>query len=191
MSDITCIYEMNMIEENEQLESDILSGRGMELILCLMDGMANRRQIAERLGMPVYSVQLYLQRLLNAGLVKEKIQYVQNDQIEKYYELASSEIEIMNRIQGNNMDENEKRRKALLSSQHFAIMTRNAIKNVNINPEKPNKIKAYFMKARREDMEEFRKEMDLLFEKYQLKEDLDANDTYSLFTVLAPYEMED
>ena len=180
MSDITCIYEMNMIEENEQLESDILSGRGMELILCLMDGMANRRQIAERLGMPVYSVQLYLQRLLNAGLVKEKIQYVQNDQ-----------IEIMNRIQGNNMDENEKRRKALLSSQHFAIMTRNAIKNVNINPEKPNKIKAYFMKARREDMEEFRKEIDLLFEKYQLKEDLDANDTYSLFTVLAPYEMED
>ena len=191
MSDITCIYEMNMIEENEQLESDILSGRGMELILCLMDGMANRRQIAERLGMPVYSVQLYLQRLLNAGLVKEKIQYVQNDQIEKYYELASSEIEIMNRIQGNNMDENEKRRKALLSSQHFAIMTRNAIRNVNINPEKPNKIKAYFMKARREDMEEFRKEIDLLFEKYQLKEDLDANDTYSLFTVLAPYEMED
>lgn len=191
MSDITCIYEMNMIEENEQLESDILSGRGMELILCLMDGMANRRQIAERLGMPVYSVQLYLQRLLNAGLVKEKIQYVQNDQIEKYYELASSEIEIMNRIQGNNMDENEKRRKALLSSQHFAIMTRNAIKNVNINPEKPNKIKAYFMKARRDDMEEFRKEIDLLFEKYQLKEDLDANDTYSLFTVLAPYEMED
>ena len=191
MSDITCIYEMNMIEENEQLESDILSGRGMELILCLMDGMANRRQIAERLGMPVYSVQLYLQRLLNAGLVKEKIQYVQNDQIEKYYELASSEIEIMNRIQGNNMDENEKRRKALLSSQHFAIMTRNAIKNVNINPEKPNKIKAYFMKARREDMEDFRKEIDLLFEKYQLKEDLDANDTYSLFTVLAPYEMED
>ena len=191
MSDITCIYGMNMIEENEQLESDILSGRGMELILCLMDGMANRRQIAERLGMPVYSVQLYLQRLLNAGLVKEKIQYVQNDQIEKYYELASSEIEIMNRIQGNNMDENEKRRKALLSSQHFAIMTRNAIKNVNINPEKPNKIKAYFMKARREDMEEFRKEIDLLFEKYQLKEDLDANDTYSLFTVLAPYEMED
>ena len=191
MSDITCIYEMNMIEENEQLESDILSGRGMELILCLMDGMANRRQIAERLGMPVYSVQLYLQRLLNAGLVKEKIQYVQNDQIEKYYELASSEIEIMNRIQGNNMDENEKRRKALLSSQHFAIMTRNAIKNVNINPEKPNKIKAYFMKARREDMKEFRKEIDLLFEKYQLKEDLDANDTYSLFTVLAPYEMED
>lgn len=191
MSDITCIYEMNMIEENEQLESDILSGRGMELILCLMDGMANRRQIAERLGMPVYSVQLYLQRLLNAGLVKEKIQYVQNDQVEKYYELASSEIEIMNRIQGNNMDENEKKRKALLSSQHFAIMTRNAIKNVNINPEKPNKIKAYFMKARREDMEEFRKEIDLLFEKYQLKEDLDANDTYSLFTVLAPYEMED
>ena len=33
-----------------------------------------------------------------------------------------------------------------------------------MTPEKPNKIKAYFMKAEEEDMREFRKEIDLLFQ---------------------------
>lgn len=191
MSDLACIYEMNMVEENEQFENDLLTGRGMDILFCLMDHVKSRREIAGRLGMPVYSVQLYLQRLVKAGLVKEEMEFIQNGEIEKSYCLVSNEIEIMNHIQSRTMTEGERNRKAILSAQHFACMTRNAIKNVNLNPEKPNKIKAYFMKAKKEDMEAFRKEIDLLFQKYQAKEDLDAADTYSLFTVLAPYQMED
>ena len=141
--------------------------------------------------MPVYFVQLYLQRLVNAGLVKEENEVAINGEVEKNYYLISDEIEIMNRIQSSAMEDDERRRKALLSAQHFASMTRNAIKNVNMTPEKPNKIKAYFMKAEEEDMREFRKEIDLLFQKYQEKEKLEATDICSLFTVLGPYEMED
>ena len=191
MSDIACIYNMNMVEENEQLEDDLLTGRGMDILFCLMDQLKTRKEIARRLGMPVYSVQLYLQRLVNAGLVKEENEVAINGEVEKNYYLISDEIEIMNRIQSSAMEDDERRRKALLSAQHFASMTRNAIKNVNMTPEKPNKIKAYFMKAEEEDMREFRKEIDLLFQKYQEKEKLEATDIYSLFTVLAPYEMED
>lgn len=191
MSDIACIYNMNMVEENEQLEDDLLAGRGMDILFCPMDQLKTRKEIARRLGMPVYSVQLYLQRLVNAGLVKEENEVAINGEVEKNYYLISDEIEIMNRIQSSAMEDDERRRKALLSAQHFASMTRNAIKNVNMTPEKPNKIKAYFMKAEEEDMREFRKEIDLLFQKYQEKEKLEATDTYSLFTVLAPYEMED
>ena len=191
MSDIACIYNMNMVEENEQLEDDLLAGRGMDILFCLMDQLKTRKEIARRLGMPVYSVQLYLQRLVNAGLVKEENEVAINGEVEKNYYLISDEIEIMNRIQSSAMEDDERRRKALLSAQHFASMTRNAIKNVNMTPEKPNKIKAYFMKAEEEDMREFRKEIDLIFQKYQEKEKLEATDTYSLFTVLAPYEMED
>lgn len=73
MSDIACIYNMNMVEENEQLEDDLLAGRGMDILFCLMDQLKTRKEIARRLGMPVYSVQLYLQRLVNAGLVKEEM----------------------------------------------------------------------------------------------------------------------
>lgn len=190
MSDIACIYDMNMVEENEQLEDDLLAGRGMDVLFCLMDQLKTRREIAKRMGMPVYSVQLYLQRLVNAGIVKEENNTEVNGEVEKKYYLISDEIEIMNRIQSSTMEDGERKRKALLSAQHFASMTRNAIKNVNMEPDKPNKIKAYFMKASEEDMREFRDEIDALFEKYQAKEDLAATDTYSLFTVLAPYEME-
>lgn len=190
MSDIACIYDMNMVEENEQLEDDLLAGRGMDVLFCLMDQLKTRREIAKRMGIPVYSVQLYLQRLVNAGLVKEENNTEVNGEVEKKYYLISDEIEIMNRIQSSTMEDGERKRKALLSAQHFASMTRNAIKNVNMEPDKPNKIKAYFMKAKEEDMREFRDEIDALFEKYQAKEDLVATDTYSLFTVLAPYEME-
>lgn len=191
MSDMACIYEMNMIEENGQLEADILAGRGMDILFCIMDGLRTGKEISGRLGMPNYSVQLYLQRLVKSGMVKEGSSTVQNGQIEKKYFLASDEIEIMNRIEGTVLTDVEKKRKADISAQHFSMMTRNAIKNVNMDSSKPHKIKAYFMKAEKKDMEEFRQEIDELFKKYQSKENLEATETYSLFTVLAPYEMEE
>ena len=191
MSDIACIYKMNMVEEHEQMEQDMLSGRGMDVLFCLMNKDKTILEIAARLGMPSYSVQLYISRLEKAGLVKESNSIVRNEQVEKCYQLVSDEIEIMNYLQNGLMTENEKKRKGEISAQHFAMMTRNAIKNVNIHNEKPHKIKAYFMKTKEESMLEFRKEIEALFEKYQDLEDTEATELYSLFTVLAPYEMED
>ena len=191
MSDIACIYEMNMLEENRQMEQDILSGRGMDVLFCLMDGLKTRQEIASRLGMPSYSVQLYLQRLINAKLVEECNISICNGLVEKEYRLVSNEIEIINRLENSTMSEAEKKRKVDISAQHFALMARNAIKNVNANADKPHKIKAYFMKASQEDMEEFKKEIEELFRKYQSKENLEEKETYILFTVLAPYEMGD
>ena len=189
MSDMPCIYEMNMVEENEQMEQDILAGRGLDVLFCLLDNAKTKIEIASKLQMPSYSVQLYLNRLERAGLIKESLMTICNGQVEKSYQLVSTEIEIVNYLQ-NTHTTAEKKRKAELSAQHFAVMTRNAIKNVNLNDEKPHKIKAYFMKAKEEDMKEFREEIDKLFEKYQALEDTSARETYSLFSVLAPYEME-
>lgn len=191
MSDMPCIYKMNMVEEHEQMEQDILAGRGMDVLFCLMNNAKTKLEIASRLGIPSFSVQLYINRLEKAGLVKEGIPSIRDGQVEKCYQLVSDEIEIINYLQKGNMSNEEKKRKAEISAQHFAIMTRNAIKNVNMNDGKPHKIKAYFMKAKEEDMKEFRKEIEQLFEKYQKLEDKTAEETYSLFTVLAPYEMED
>lgn len=190
MSDMPCIYKMNMIEEHEQMEQDILAGRGMDVLFCLMDNAKTKLEIASRLGMPSYSVELYINRLEKAGLIKEGFLTLQNGQIEKSYQLVSDEIEIINYLDKRTLSDAERQRKAEISAQHFAVMTRNAIKNVNLHDDKPHKIKAYFMKAKVEDMKDFRREIDELFEKYQKKEDQSAKETYSLFTVLAPYEME-
>lgn len=141
--------------------------------------------------MPIYSVELYLQRLMKAKLVVEDSASVYDGQMTHTYQLASKDIEIINRLQHAEATEVERKQKADISAQHFAVMTRNAIKSVNLNEDKPNRIRAYFMKAKKEDMEAFRNEVELLFEKYKALEDCDAEDTYSLFTVLAPYNVED
>ena len=83
LSDIACIYEIDMLKENEQLEEDLLSGRGMDVLFCIMDKITTRQEIATRLGMPNYSVQLYLKRLLKAGLIREETLPICNGQIEK------------------------------------------------------------------------------------------------------------
>lgn len=188
MDDMQCIYQMNMVEEHEQMEQDILAGRGMDVLFCMLDNAKTKLEIASRLDMPSYSVQLYIERLQKAGLVREESSIVQNGQIEKCYQLVSDEVKIINMLQQGKMTEAEQKRKLDISAHHFGIMTRNAIKMANMNAEKPNKIKAYFMRAKKEDMQNFRKEIEALFEKYQKLEDKDATETYSLFTVLAPYE---
>lgn len=182
---------MKMVAEDVEIEKDILTGRGMDVLFCLMDNAHTKIEIATRLNMPNYSVQLYLNRLEKAGLIKEDIPLLCNGQIEKKYQLISDEIEIINYLQNNNLSDSERMKRVELSAQHFALMTRNAIKNVNLNSEKPHKIKAYFMKANEEDMKNFREEISQLFERYQKLEDKTAKDSYSLFTVLAPYEMEE
>ena len=61
--------------------------------------------------MLLYSVQLYLQRLVNAGLVKEENEVTINGEVEKNYYLISDEIEIMNRIQSSAMEDDEREKK--------------------------------------------------------------------------------
>lgn len=189
MSDMACIYEMNMVEENEQMEQDILAGRGMDVLICLIDGLQTGQEIGRRLGMPNYSVHLYLERLVRAGLVKEECVSIGNGQEEKQYSLIADEIRIINHLQEGSISAAEKNRRVELSAQHFALMSRNAIRTVNSCAEAPNRIKAYFMKADREDMEDFRTEIDKLFEKYKKLERPKAERTYSLFSILAPYEV--
>ncbi len=185
MADLACIYEMNLIGEDAKLNDDLLSGLGMDVLFCLMDHLETSHEIADRLDIPVYSTQVYLQRLVSAGLVTEDVPHIRNGQIEKRYALASDDVEIMNRI--SKVPE-IKKTQIRLSAQQYATMTKNAICSAAEHEDKPSKIKSYFMKARQEDMKEFVAELDALFEKYRALEDKEADETYSLFTVMAPYE---
>lgn len=189
MSDMPCICQMGLLDEN--IQNDFLAGRGLEILFGLMDGLKTKRELATKLSIPIYSVELYLQRLIKANLVVEGETQVCGGQMMHTYHLTSTDIEIINQLQCNEDSEVERKRKAEISAQHFAIMTRNAIKSVNLHEDKPNRIRAYFMKAKKEDMEAFRNEIEQLFEKYKALEDCNAEDTYSLFTVLAPYNVED
>ena len=64
----------------------------------------------------------------------------------------------------------------------------NAVSQAEIEPEKPNKVKAYFIKANSQRIKEFTKDVDRLFEKFKEYEDLEEEDTYQLLNVFAPYK---
>lgn len=189
MSDLNCVYEMDMIQENEQMEQDILSGRGMDVLFCLMDKFVTQDEIAKRLGMPRFSVQLYLQRLIRAGLVCEEVEQVRNGQVIRSYHLASDNLTIINRLKEHVSPQDK--RKNEITTQYFLAMVRNAIQSAGKDLSKPARVQACFIKAREKDMKKFTGEIDQLYKQYQDAENLEETDLYGMLTVMGPYEIEE
>lgn len=190
MNDLTCIYKMSMIDEKDSLKEDLLKGNALDVILSLLAGPKTIKELSRELSIPVFSVQLYINRLLNANIVAVKETSVIDGKIEKVYMLASKDIEILNYLRSRNHQERNNDRDIDLSAQHFSTLTRQVIKNINRYRDKTYKIKAYFIKSDENTMKEFKKELDELFAKYQSLEDENATDTYGFISILAPYGVE-
>lgn len=191
MNDIPCIYEMSMVDEKDSLKEDILKGSALDIILSLLASSKTARELSRELNIPVFSVQLYINRLLNAGLIAIKSTSVIDGKLEKVYMLASKDIDILNRLKDDSKNEDNSRERDIdLSAQHFSSLTRQVIKNINRYKDKTHKIKAYFIKTDDETMKEFKKDLEALFAKYQGLEDENATETYGFISVLAPYSVE-
>ncbi len=190
MSDLTCIYKMTMIDEKDNLKEDLLKGNALDVILSLLAGAKTVKELSRELGIPVFSIQLYINRLITANIVTVKDASIVDGKIEKVYILASKDIEILNYLRSKNNEDKNNDREIDLSAQHFSTLTRQVIKNINRYRDKTYKIKAYFIKSDEETMQVFKKELDELFAKYQSLEDENATETYGFISVLAPYGAE-
>lgn len=190
MNDIPCIYDIYLINEEDKLKEDILNGKAFDILLILLSGSKTIREISKELKLPSFSVQLYVQRLIEANLIKITDKKIVEGKLEKTYSLVSTDIEILNYLKDNCKDENGKDN-AELSAQHFASLTRDIIRNIDKYNDKPHKIKAFFIKADEEKMVGFKKELDELFTKYQTLENSESSDTYGFISVLAPYKLGD
>lgn len=190
MSDISCIYKMSMIDEKDSLKEDLLKGNALDVILSLLAGSKTAKELSRELSIPVFSIQLYINRLITTNIVAVKEASVIDGKIEKVYILASKDVEILNYLRSNNDQDRNNDRDIDLSAQHFSTLTRQVIKNINRFRDKTYKIKAYFIKSDEDTMKEFKKELDELFSKYQSLEDESATETYGFISVLAPYGAE-
>ncbi|HBA05090.1 MAG TPA: hypothetical protein DCW51_14780 [Clostridium sp.] len=190
MSDIPCIYDISLINEEDKLKEDILNGKAFDILLILLSGSKTVKEISKELNVPSFSIQLYIQRLIEANLIKITDKKIIEGKLEKTYNLASTDVEILNYLKDNCKD-NDGKENAELSAQHFASLTRDIIININKYSDKPHKIKAFFIKADEEKMAEFKKELDELFIKYQSLENLESSDTYGFISILAPYKLGD
>lgn len=184
MLDIPCIQNLSMI--NETLKEDILKGKSMDILLLLVSGAKTSREISKELNIPAFSVQLYLNRLIEGNLIRIVDVRVYEGKVEKTYQLSSSDVEILNYIQTNSKSQDNN---IELSAQHFSTMTRNVIRSIDQFKTKPHKIKAYFIKSDEASMLAFKSELEELFIKYQALEDLEASETYGFISVLAPYKL--
>lgn len=189
MADIPCIYKMDLVDEKDILKEDLLKGKAFDILLSLLSGSKTAKDISKELNVPSFSIQLYIKRLIDANLIKVKDTKVSEGKIEKTYELASTDIQIINYLKENYMDLDGKK-DIELAAQQFSALTRDVIRNIDKYQDKPHKIKAYFIKADEEKMKEFKKELDALFLKYQELEDLSVEDTYGFIGVLAPYKID-
>ena len=70
MSDIPCIYDISMISEEEKLRDDILNGKSFDILLLLLSGAKTIREISSKLQVPSFSIQLYIQRLIDAKMIR-------------------------------------------------------------------------------------------------------------------------
>ena len=190
MSDIPCIYDMSLINEQDKLKEDILNGKAFDILLILLSGAKTVKEIAKELSVPSFSVQLYIQRLIEANLIKITEVKVLEGKVEKKYELTSTDVEILNYLKNNYKSDGGKEN-IELSAQHFASLTREIIRNIGKYDNKPHKIKAYFIRADEAAMAEFKKELDDIFARYQGLENLEAEDTYGFISVFAPYKLKE
>lgn len=189
MSDIPCIYKMDLVDEKDILKEDLLKGKSFDILLSLLTGPKTIKDISKEIKVPSFSIQLYIKRLFDAKLINVKNTAIIDGKVEKCYELVSTDIQIINYLRENSNYIDEKKDVELLATQ-FSSLTKGVIRNIDKYKEKPHKIKAYFIKADEEKIEEFKKELNELFEKYQSIENLDASDTYGFIGVLAPYNIE-
>lgn len=188
MADIPCIIDMSLINEGSELKQDILAGKALDILLTLLSGSKTVKEVARELKLPSFSVQLYIKRLLEGNLIKIIDTKIVDGKVEKTYELASTDIEILNYLKDNckTADSSETLE---LSAQHFASLTREIIRNINNYSDKPHKIKVNFIKTDVATMESFKKDLDELFKKYEALEDISAPETYGFISVLAPYKL--
>lgn len=189
MSDLQCIYDMTMIDNKDNLKEDILRGPALSILLSLLASSKTARELSRELNIPLFSMQLYLNRLMNAQMVCVKSSEVIENKIEKIYELASKDIELVNLVKNSDFEYNDEVN-IELSAQQFSSMTKQVIKNINKYKDRPHKIKAYFIKTDDEKMKQFKKELEELFIKYQSLEDEKSMETYGLIGVLAPFGAE-
>lgn len=187
MSEALNVYEITSEEDSDANSNDFLTGKSFEILLSILSGSRGIREISRELNMPVFTIQYYIKQLLTAKLIRVVETKVIDGRIENYYELASTDTEIMNYIRAKGQV--DEKTNLDLSAQQFSTMTKNMIKNIYDHKDKTNKVKAYFIKTSEESMRAFKEELELLYKKYQELEDFEASDTYGLISVLAPYKI--
>ncbi|SFD07236.1 MULTISPECIES: helix-turn-helix transcriptional regulator [unclassified Butyrivibrio] len=164
----------------EELEVEIISGLGLDILICIFDKASSCAEIASKLDIPVFTVSNYINKMVDIGIVKKSD--CSNESIKYCYE----EKNILIRKDLKNINDSfEKKRIISRYSHQYSLMVKDAVKNALWQENEPNRVQALFIKANRNKMDSFLKEYDELLRKYQTMSEDDGN-VYNVYFVVTP-----
>ncbi|QIB28008.1 hypothetical protein [Caloranaerobacter azorensis] len=190
MSEIKCILDSSLVHEKKYLKEDLFRGISLDILILLLSGEKKVSDISRSLNVPIFSVMLYITRLIEGNLVEESKVISHNGTIEKVYRLSSPKLEIINKHKSDLSDEDSKRLECELMASHFSKLTTNSIKNIYKHSDKPYVIKSCFIKGNKYKMLEFQEKLNRLFEEFSDMEDENAKETYGFVVTFTPYSLE-
>lgn len=171
--------------DNVDVLKEIFSGKTMDIILELMDRELTEQQLLDRLEMYPIKLKYYLGKLLDIGIIEKINEDMSNVKVKTYYKLKKENINLFvnNTELGVNFNSiNDASKYGDLVKKGFNVLAKNS--------DAPNKETAVFIHSSREDMLEFKKELDVLVNKFLNKEDKAQTEGYLLLNLLLPYEMD-
>lgn len=181
MSEINMVYEVDMINETDYMEELFYEGRILDILTMMLTREFTPMEISHQLNIPVFSVKVYLKRMLDVGLIKIEESKVVNGRIERRYGLVTTNVDFHNNLNMKGVQN------TIASAKHFGKLVEDAIvKLASCSDEKSKKAKAYFIKTTDANMKVFKEELDALFEKYKSLEIMDGTETYGFISVLSP-----
>lgn len=128
MTEIQCIYETSLINENKHIKQQDIVGKALDIFLILITGNKTTKELAKELNLPTFSIDFYINRLLEAKLIKIAHTTISAGKIEKAYSLADTNMELVKRI---TKLEDESNKNMSIIAEHFVAITNALTENIN------------------------------------------------------------
>lgn len=173
------IKDLNVIRE-------LFEGKTLDIIIELMDNELTEEQLISRLEIYPIKLKYYLNKLQKLGIVKCVKEDVVRQEIKSTYVLEKDNFECY--IDDNNSDINLN---LIFDINKYINFMKKGFKILSKNSHLPNKQGAIFIHANEEKVREFKKEINLLIEKFIQIEDNQEKQGYLLLPMLFPHEVEE
>lgn len=128
---------------------------------------------------------LCLDRLLKKNVIKIEETFINDGKLENKYKLVSEDFDMITKYMGCAGSKDVLSQKIILDN--FTNMIEKIIKNTCENKDVPNLMKGTFIKINSDKIDNFKKELQLLIDRFEDLEDKDEKSVYGFANILGLY----
>ncbi len=175
--EIDIICNNRLVTEENELIDEILINNGMTILVQLMTGDKSETEIIGSTDLNSWSLKLKLSRLVEKNIVAVVGNKIIAGKVENVYSLIQKDLNLSKK---SSFDKSEK--------ENIAVTILRAATDILYKDEKnPNMVQASFIKASPEKINEFKKEIAKVYEKYVNLEDENEEQVFGLINIMGSY----